>query len=63
MGEKIENPQFVDYADIPDFPVSTAPGHVGRFVANACASGQGCQHCYQNQYRKTGLFHCISPKG
>ncbi len=32
LGEKIENPQFVDYKDIPDFPVSTAPGHVGRFV-------------------------------
>lgn len=32
LGEKIENPEFVDYADIPDFPVSTAPGHVGRFI-------------------------------
>ena len=32
LGEKIENPQFIDYADIPSFPVSTAPGHVGRFV-------------------------------
>ena len=21
LGEKIENPQFVDYKDIPDFPV------------------------------------------
>lgn len=32
LGEKIESPQYVDYADIPGFPVSTAPGHVGRFV-------------------------------
>lgn len=32
LGEKIENPQYVDYKDIPSFPVSTAPGHVGRFV-------------------------------
>lgn len=32
LGEKIENPQYVDYADIPGFPVSTAPGHVGRFI-------------------------------
>lgn len=32
LGEKIENPQYVDYKDIPNFPVSTAPGHVGRFV-------------------------------
>ncbi len=32
LGEKIDNPQYVDYKDIPNFPVSTAPGHVGRFV-------------------------------
>lgn len=32
LGEKIENPQYVDYKDIPNFPVSTAPGHIGRFV-------------------------------
>ena len=32
LGEKIENPEYVDYSDIPNFPVSTAPGHVGRFV-------------------------------
>ena len=32
LGEKVENPQFVDYKDIPNFPVSTAPGHAGRFV-------------------------------
>lgn len=32
LGEKIENPQYVDYANIPGFPVSTAPGHTGRFV-------------------------------
>lgn len=32
LGEKIENSQYVDYKDIPNFPVSTAPGHVGRFV-------------------------------
>lgn len=32
LGEKIQNPQFINYADIPEFPVSTAPGHIGRFV-------------------------------
>ena len=32
LGEKIDTPQYVDYADIPNFPVSTAPGHIGRFV-------------------------------
>lgn len=32
LGEKIENPEYVNYSDIPGFPVSTAPGHIGRFV-------------------------------
>ena len=32
LGDKIENPQFVEYEDIPNFPVSTSPGHMGRFV-------------------------------
>lgn len=32
LGEKIENPHYVNYCDIPGFPVSTAPGHAGRFV-------------------------------
>ena len=32
LGEKIENPQYIDYKDIEGFPVSTAPGHVGRFI-------------------------------
>lgn len=32
LGEKIQNARYVDYRDIPHFPVSTAPGHVGRFV-------------------------------
>lgn len=32
LGEKIENPQFVEYSEIPGFPVSTAPGHIGRFI-------------------------------
>lgn len=32
LAEKIENPFYIDYKDIPYFPVSTAPGHKGRFV-------------------------------
>ena len=32
LGEKVENPIFVPYRDLPDFPVSTAPGHVGQFI-------------------------------
>lgn len=32
LGDKIQVPIYVDYADIPNFPVSTAPGHKGRFI-------------------------------
>ena len=32
LADKVENPVFVDYSDIPYLPVSTAPGHIGRFV-------------------------------
>ena len=28
----VENPDYIDYTDIPDFPVSTVSGHAGRFV-------------------------------
>ena len=32
LADQIEAPVFVDYHDLPGFPVSTAPGHKGRFV-------------------------------
>ncbi|MCR5761258.1 MAG: purine-nucleoside phosphorylase [Sphaerochaetaceae bacterium] len=32
MAQEIKNPVFVDYKDIPHFPVSTVPGHAGRLV-------------------------------
>lgn len=32
LAEQVEEPQAINYAEIPGFPVSTAPGHVGRFV-------------------------------
>ena len=33
LASAIENPIFLDYGTIPHFPISTAPGHRGRFVA------------------------------
>ncbi len=30
--ESLVDAKYVDYADIPDFPVSTVPGHAGRFA-------------------------------
>lgn len=32
MASEIENPQIVEYKDIPNFPVTTVPGHVGRLI-------------------------------
>lgn len=32
LADGIENPIYVDYKEIEGFPVSTAPGHVGRFI-------------------------------
>ncbi len=32
MANEIANPIIIDYKDIPNFPVSTVPGHAGRMV-------------------------------
>lgn len=32
LADEITNPCYIDYADIPHFVSSTAPGHQGRFV-------------------------------
>jgi len=32
LGDQVEDPAAVPYGDIPGMPVSTAPGHAGRFV-------------------------------
>ena len=52
MAETIEDPIYIDYKDIPNFPVSTAPGHKGRFVIGNLAGQkvicmQGRFHYYE----------------
>lgn len=32
MGEEVENPWYLPYSEIPEFPVSTVEGHAGRLV-------------------------------
>ena len=32
MANDIKNPVIINYKDIPNFPISTVPGHVGRLV-------------------------------
>ena len=52
LGERVEAPIFMRYADIPHFHASTAPGHEGRFVfgtlcGKRVAVMQGRMHCYE----------------
>ncbi|MCT4585081.1 MAG: purine-nucleoside phosphorylase [Peptostreptococcaceae bacterium] len=32
LADEIKDPLYIDYKDIPNFPVSTVEGHAGRFV-------------------------------
>lgn len=32
IGDMVEHPVYIEYQDIPNFPVSTVAGHKGRFV-------------------------------
>jgi purine-nucleoside phosphorylase len=52
LAEEIEDPIVVPYSNIPNFPVSTAPGHAGRLVAGKLAGKsvlvmQGRFHFYE----------------
>ena len=33
LAERIENAVTIPYREVPGFPLSTAPGHAGQFVA------------------------------
>ncbi|MDA8409591.1 MAG: purine-nucleoside phosphorylase [Treponema sp.] len=52
LAEEVEGAVVVPYAEIPHFPVSTAPGHAGRLVAGRLAGRdvlvmQGRFHYYE----------------
>lgn len=52
IAESIENPIYIEYKDIPNFPVSTAPTHRGRLVIGTFAGRkvicmQGRFHYYE----------------
>lgn len=52
LSEAIEDPHFIDYADVPNMAMSTAPMHVGRFVigkidARQVICMQGRLHAYE----------------
>jgi purine-nucleoside phosphorylase len=52
LADRLSDPVFVDYRELPGFPVSTAPGHKGRFVFGRLAGKtvvcmQGRLHYYE----------------
>jgi purine-nucleoside phosphorylase len=60
-AETLENPVFIDYAEIPGFPSSTVQGHAGRLVIGekaglGCAAMQGRVHFYEGHSLQTAVF-------
>ena len=63
LGEQVEQPVYVRYADIPHFHTSTAPGHEGRFVfgelcGRRVAVMQGRMHCYEGYTMEDAAYAC-----
>lgn len=61
LGDKAENRNLIDYADIPNFPVSTVEGHMGRFVFGEISNKkvaimQGRFHFYEGYSMKEVVF-------
>ena len=61
LADMISDPIAVEYGDLPNFPVSTAPGHRGRFVAGMLAGKpvlamQGRFHIYEGYSAEQAAF-------
>lgn len=61
LGEEVENKIYVNYGDIPNFPVSTVAGHKGRFVLGTLmgkkvAVMQGRFHFYEGYKMQEVVF-------
>jgi purine-nucleoside phosphorylase len=64
LATEVENPTIIKYADIPGFPVSTAPGHAGQFVIGTLEGVkvgvmQGRMHFYEGKtsFRENEFEH------
>lgn len=58
LGNEISDPIIVDYADIPNFPKTTVPGHAGRLICGKLNGTkvlcmQGRFHFYEGNDMKT----------
>lgn len=61
LTDEIEDPVEIAYSEIPDFPVSTVPGHEGRFVSGILEGRRvlamkGRFHHYEGYDMKTAAF-------
>ena len=43
FADTIQNPIVIPYTDLPGFPVSTAPGHEGKFIMGMVMQAMGAQ--------------------
>ena len=62
LGDKIENAVYIEYKDIPHFPVSTVPGHKGRLVVGDLEGK--CVMCMQGRfhfYEGWSMDECVYP--
>ena len=62
LADEIENPICIDYHSIPHFPISTVPGHKGRFVlgelkGRSVICMQGRFHFYEGW----SMEECVYP--
>lgn len=58
LADEIENPVVVDYADIPNYPIATVPGHKGRLISGTLNGVkvlcmQGRYHFYEGYDMQT----------
>ena len=61
LADKIQNPTVIPYREIPGFPVSTAVGHKGNFIAGELGGKfvvamQGRFHFYEGYSMKEVTF-------
>ena len=63
LADVLEDASFVEYASIPGFPVSTAPGHAGRWHCGTLHGKKVCMmqgrfHSYEGYEQWPGTASC-----
>ncbi|MBQ0070589.1 MAG: purine-nucleoside phosphorylase [Spirochaetales bacterium] len=62
LGDNIEEAVYIDYHDIPHFPVSTVPGHKGRLVIGKLEGRRVmCMQGRFHYYEGWSMEQCVYP--